>query len=382
MKMDTKTIRPMNNIHIAKEQKQNNKNDKSVEFTVRAYNLDLSTPLDLQGWMNNFGDKDLYFRLLPKFEDNGFLENLFHIAYWVQVGNFYEMKEKGHAIKGSSAYAGASRISNDWYWIQVYFEKREYVNMMKHYLDLLEHSAQFRIYWRMVYFKYLKQPYVPSQEHEVIPLPVGYSLKKVGEYEFKLSYPDDYLELAKDAELRGKKYIVHSPGVYDIEYTNDEEVKEVSQTIEDNIMLTAQGEWQLMECKEKYHSEERISVYHSFSNQSFDLEDIPAIEKKSNKTIEHWLIVPHRKNKLIWISSFKSNWYKTKENNMLDDENHESKTLLLIQNKEIGHQNVKLKSGFANKKKNIKSYELGNLLSHVQFSNINCFGLIHEIIEL
>ena len=112
---------------------------------------------------------------------------------------------------------------------------------MKHYLDLLEHSAQFRIYWRMVYFKYLKQPYVPSQEHEVIPLPVGYSLKKVGEYEFKLSYPDDYLDLAKDAELRGKKYIVHSPGVYDIEYTSEEE-KEVSQTIEDNIMLTAQGE--------------------------------------------------------------------------------------------------------------------------------------------
>ena len=47
--MDAKRTRLMKNIHTVKEQKQNNKNDKSVEFTVRAYNLDLSTPLDLQG---------------------------------------------------------------------------------------------------------------------------------------------------------------------------------------------------------------------------------------------------------------------------------------------------------------------------------------------
>ena len=53
-----------------------------------------------------------------------------------------------------------------------------------------------------------------------------------------------------------------------------------------------------MECKEKSHSEERKSVYHSFSNQSFDLEDNPIIEKKYNKTIEEFLITPERKQKL------------------------------------------------------------------------------------
>ena len=52
------------------------------------YNLDTSTPLDLKGWLQNFGWKEIYFGLLPKFEDNGFLDNMYYLAYWVQVGNF------------------------------------------------------------------------------------------------------------------------------------------------------------------------------------------------------------------------------------------------------------------------------------------------------
>lgn len=304
--MEARRNRLAKNIHTVKEIKQSSKDSMSVEQAVRSYNLDLSTPLDLKGWMQTFATEELYFKLLPSFEDNGFMENLYYIAYWVQVGNFYLMKERGHAIKGSAAYAGASRISNDCYWIQVYFEKREYANMMKHYLDLLEHSAQFRIYWRKVYFKYLKKPYDYNPEHAWIPVPAGYSLTKIGEYEFKVSYPEDYLELALEAENRGKKYIIITPGVtYNVIYTNQEEEKENDPTIENNLMITAEGECKPID-RESVRSEERKSVYQSFSKSSLDLKDLCLKNKDLNKTQEIWLIAPQRKSKLSQMASFKS----------------------------------------------------------------------------
>ena len=133
------------------------------------------------------------------------------------------MKDKAHAVKGSAAYAGASRISNDWYWIQVWFENREYVKMMQHYLELLEHAAQFRVYWRMVYFKHLKQPYLRKPQDEGVPLPAGYALTKVGEFDFKVSHPVDYLELAEEAERRGKRYVKLEGDKAGIIYTKDEQ---------------------------------------------------------------------------------------------------------------------------------------------------------------
>ena len=130
--------------------------EEKIENGVRVFVMDTSTPLDMKSWLRTFQLKEYYFRLLPNFEDSGLMENLFKIAYWVHVGNFYEIKEKAHAIKGAAAYAGASRVSNDCYWIQVYFEQEKYVKMMEQYLQLIPHWIEFRVYWRKVYYKYMK----------------------------------------------------------------------------------------------------------------------------------------------------------------------------------------------------------------------------------
>jgi HPt (histidine-containing phosphotransfer) domain-containing protein len=122
----------------------------------------------------------------------------------VLVGDFQKLMDKAHSIKGSAAYAGASRISNDSFWIQVCYEKGEYVNMIKHYCNLLEHSAQFRLHWRKYYHKYHKKVYKEEPEDFEIPVPYGWRLERVGEEEFKLHVPDDYLEIAQKAENANK----------------------------------------------------------------------------------------------------------------------------------------------------------------------------------
>ena len=158
----------------------------------------------------------------------------------------YINKNKTYAVKGSAAYAGASRISDDWYWIQVWFEKAEYVNMMKHYLKLLEHSAQFRVFWRIVYYKYRKESYVQKPEDEDVPMPVGYSLKKVGDFEFKVSYPEEYLELAEEAERRGKKYIKLSNDKIEIIYSKDDQIDEDILSSDENLFETAKYEGSML----------------------------------------------------------------------------------------------------------------------------------------
>ena len=95
--------------------------------------------------------------------------------------------------------------------------------MMQHYLELLEHAAQFRVYWRMVYFKHLKQPYLRKPQDEGVPLPAGYTLAKVGEFDFKVSHPVDYLELAEEAERRGKRYVKLEGDKAGIIYTEEEQ---------------------------------------------------------------------------------------------------------------------------------------------------------------
>ena len=60
------------------------------------------------------------------------------------------------------------------------------------------------------------------------------------------------------------------------------------------------------------------------------------------------------------MTSFKSNRNKIKQSGILDDDSKEPKTPFLVLKQEISLKDAKLKTKFADKKKNIKSYELGN----------------------
>ncbi|CAI2385326.1 unnamed protein product [Moneuplotes crassus] len=186
---------------------------------IKKVELDTSTPVDVEKGMK-IVSPELFFKLLPSYEDSGFLENLFYIAFAVQVGNYGAMMQKAHSIKGSGGYAGASRVCLDCYWIQYWFEERKYVKMMESYLQLVEHAAQFRIHWRKRYYEHLKEPYFEAPEHIKVPLPFGWRLERLSEEEFKVHYPDDYLDLALEAERTGKKYIKKKGDKFEIQYDN------------------------------------------------------------------------------------------------------------------------------------------------------------------
>ena len=48
------------------------------------------------------------------------------------------------------------------------------------------------------------KPYKVLPEHETVPIPSGYKIIKESEESYKFIPPDDYLDLAIDAETRGK----------------------------------------------------------------------------------------------------------------------------------------------------------------------------------
>ena len=58
-------------------------------------------------------NEKVVFKFLPKFEQYGFLENLYNMAFSVHVGNFKEIKINAHRIKGGSGYVGATFINRD-----------------------------------------------------------------------------------------------------------------------------------------------------------------------------------------------------------------------------------------------------------------------------
>ena len=251
-----------------------------VKTMVKKIELDTSTPLDIETCLVAFNGPEIYYKLLPKFEDIGFLENLYFIAFWVQVGNFEKMMQKAHSIKGSAGYAGASRIWEDWYWIQVWFEKEEYVKMMKHYCSLIEHSAQFRIHWRKKYHLYLKTTYVEQPGHWEVPLPFGWKLERLSEEEFKVHYPEDYLELAIEAEATGKKYIKQSNGEILIQYKAIQEEEES----ENFNFISIGSDWS------------PPSAYKSFSKMNLPLDYNPYLASSDESDLENLKFIKESRN--------------------------------------------------------------------------------------
>ena len=121
----------------------------------------------MEACMNNFqNNKEMFFRLLPQFEKFGFLDNMNKLAFATQAGDFLEMRNRAHSIKGSAGYVGADKISVDCNWIQVYFEQKKYVKMVEHYQKLLPHAIEFRYYWRDLYFDFKKEKCLNSETHK------------------------------------------------------------------------------------------------------------------------------------------------------------------------------------------------------------------------
>lgn len=76
------------------------------------HQLNKETPLDTKGAINFFGSEETYFNLLEQYEGISLLKDMENCAKAVEDKNYQEVKERIHSIKGASAYAGASRVTD------------------------------------------------------------------------------------------------------------------------------------------------------------------------------------------------------------------------------------------------------------------------------
>jgi HPt (histidine-containing phosphotransfer) domain-containing protein len=117
-------------------------------MSIPRFELDISIPLDTKKAISYFGSEDTYYRLLQQYEDVSLLNDLKELAKAVNDNNYKEVKERIHSIKGASAYAGASRVTDHCYWMQYYYLEDQFDKMMDLYPKLMESVVEFRVWHR------------------------------------------------------------------------------------------------------------------------------------------------------------------------------------------------------------------------------------------
>lgn len=81
-------------------------------MSIPKFELNKATPLDTKTASSFFGSESTYFNLLEKYEDISLLKDLTGCAKAVEELDYKEVKERIHSMKGASAYAGASRVTD------------------------------------------------------------------------------------------------------------------------------------------------------------------------------------------------------------------------------------------------------------------------------
>jgi HPt (histidine-containing phosphotransfer) domain-containing protein len=76
------------------------------------------------------------------------------------------IKQKAHALKGSSSYIGAGRLHYVCYYIQDHHYNKNYQKMIDYYPSLVEAAIEFKIYSKVIIAKYKKKTYIPSSKDE------------------------------------------------------------------------------------------------------------------------------------------------------------------------------------------------------------------------
>lgn len=81
-------------------------------MSIPKFELDKATPLDYKTATNFFGSEDSYFGLLERYEEVSMMKDIEGLTKAVNENDYKEVKERIHSMKGASAYAGASRVTD------------------------------------------------------------------------------------------------------------------------------------------------------------------------------------------------------------------------------------------------------------------------------
>lgn len=154
-------------------------------MSIPKFELDKKTPLDTKTAIGYFGSEESYFRLMEQYEQISLLSDLQGWAKAVEEKDYHEVKERIHSIKGASAYAGASRVTDHCYWMQYYYMEGENQKMMDLYPKLIESVVEYRVFHRKVLAERKGQTYIINPEHETCPVAKGYRIIKEADYKYR-----------------------------------------------------------------------------------------------------------------------------------------------------------------------------------------------------
>jgi HPt (histidine-containing phosphotransfer) domain-containing protein len=108
-----------------------------------AEGVSLDTPMDHEWGAANLGSADNFFNLVSKYEGMALISDLEKAAKAMDEENWLELRNAIHSIKGSSAYAGAGRLSDVCYYMQAHYEADEISEMVALYPKFIEKAIEF-----------------------------------------------------------------------------------------------------------------------------------------------------------------------------------------------------------------------------------------------
>ena len=118
--------------------------------SVKKYAMSCDQPIDIQYALKNYKTMDRFVKLVEKYEKIALLKDLATLKVAVEEKDYKGVRDRIHSIKGSSAYAGAGRISDICYLMQEDFEKEDVESMMSRYPLLIKFILEFRVYHRKI----------------------------------------------------------------------------------------------------------------------------------------------------------------------------------------------------------------------------------------
>lgn len=86
-------------------------------------------------------------------------KTLSEIIKFIDERDWLNIKQKAHALKGSSSYIGAGRLHYVCYYIQDHYILKNYQKMIDYYPSLVEAAVEFKIYSKMIIAKYKNKVY-------------------------------------------------------------------------------------------------------------------------------------------------------------------------------------------------------------------------------
>ena len=118
---------------------------------IRVVDLDVTTPIDTATAIAGLGgEPSIFYEMLGSLEDMTLNECMKKMVPVYDTKNYDEIKSHAHALKGASAYIGASRLHYMCYFIQHYYVEKDYPRMIKYYPCLVEAAIEFKTYSRQI----------------------------------------------------------------------------------------------------------------------------------------------------------------------------------------------------------------------------------------